>query len=100
MLKYTPNERIAIMPQRKCAAKRLRADKKRRLRNIRLKGDLKKSLKKIQSLIAAKNVAEAKKSLIEVNSKIDKAVSKGILNKNTANRKKSRLAIRINKISE
>ena len=87
------------MPQRKCAAKRLRADKKRRLRNIRLKAELKKALKSIQSLIAANNVAEAKKAISAVSSSLDKAVSKGILSKNTASRKKSRLTIRINKIS-
>lgn len=88
------------MPQRKCALKRLHADKKRRLRNIRLKKDLKKTLKKIQSLLAAKNVEEAKKVLKEASSKLDKAASKGLMTKNTANRKKSRLTIRLNKISE
>ncbi|MDD5291679.1 MAG: 30S ribosomal protein S20 [Candidatus Omnitrophica bacterium] len=87
------------MPQRKCAAKRLRADKKRRLRNIRIVGDLKKSLKKLQSLLAAKNTAEAKKVLLETISKLDKAASKGIIKRNTADRKKSRLSLRLNKIS-
>lgn len=87
------------MPQRKCAAKRLRADKKRRLRNIRLKEGLKKTLKNIQSLLAAKNVEEAKKALKEACSVLDKAVSKGLLSRNTADRKKSRLSIRLNKIS-
>ena len=87
------------MPQRKCAVKRLRADKKRRLRNIRLKSNLKKTLKDVQSLLAAKNVEEAKKALKEASSKLDIAVSKGILSKNTASRQKSRLTIRLNKIS-
>ena len=87
------------MPQRKCAAKRLRADKKRRLRNTRIKGDLKRSLKKLQSLLAAKKVDEAKKALKEAISKLDRAVSKGLLNKNTVSRRKSRLSIRLNKIS-
>ena len=87
------------MPQRKCAVKRLRADKKRRLRNIRLKSSLKKTLKNVQSLLAAKNVEEAKKALKEASSKLDKAVTKGILSKNTASRQKSRLTIRLNKIS-
>jgi len=87
------------MPQRKCAAKRLRADKKRRLRNARIKGDLKRSLKKLQSLLAAQKVEEAKKALKETSSKLDKAVSKGLITKNIANRRKSRLTIRLNKIS-
>lgn len=87
------------MPQRKAGAKSLRSDKKRRLRNIAVKGDLKKSLKKIQSLLAAKNTEEAKKYFKEISSKLDKAASKGIIKKKTADRKKSRLAIRVNKIS-
>jgi small subunit ribosomal protein S20 len=87
------------MPQRRCAVKRLRVDKKRRLRNIKVKNDLKKTLKKLQSLLAAKNIEEPKKTFIEASSKLDKAASKGIINKKTADRRKSRLAIRLNKIS-
>ena len=87
------------MPQRKCAAKRLRADKKRRLRNLKIKRDLKESLKKFQSLLAAKKAEEAKKALGEAISKLDRAVSKALISKNTASRKKSRLTIKLNKIS-
>lgn len=86
------------MPQRKCAQKRLRADKKRRLRNLKVKTDLKKSLKKFQSLLAAKSIPEAKKFLKELTSKLDKAANIGIIGKNTASRKKSRLSIKLNKI--
>ena len=88
------------MPQRKCAVKRLRADKKRRLQNIKAKNDLKKSLKKLQSLLAAKKTDEAQQALKEATSQLDKAAQKGIIGKNTANRRKSRLAIRLKKISE
>jgi len=85
------------MPQRKCAAKRLRADKKRRLHNVKIKNDLKQSLKKFQRLIAAKNIDEARKLQIECSSKLDKAARKGIISKSLANRKKSQLAKAINK---
>lgn len=88
------------MPQRKCAVKRLRVDKKRRLHNIKIKNDLKKSLKKLQSLLAAKNSEEAKQALKEAVSKLDKASRKGIISKNTASRRKSRLTIRLKKINE
>jgi small subunit ribosomal protein S20 len=87
------------MPQRRCAVKRLRVDKKRRLRNIHVVEDLKKSLKKLQSLLAAKNTTEAKKALLETISKLDKAASKGIIKKRTADRKKSRLSLKLNKIN-
>ena len=87
------------MPQRKCALKMLRGDKKRRLRNSKVKNDLKKSLKKFQSLLAAKNSQEAKQMLPEIVSKLDKAARKGIISQNTASRRKSRLSIRLKKIS-
>jgi len=87
------------MPQRKCAVKRLRVDKKRRLRNIKAVEDLKKSFKRLQSLLAAKNIAEAKNALLETISKLDKAASKGIIKKKTADRKKSRLSLKLNKIN-
>jgi len=79
------------MPRRKSSIKRKRADKKRRIRNLRVKTDLKKTLKKFQAFLNAKNAAEAKNFLKTVYSRIDKAVKKGILHRNTANRKKSRL---------
>jgi len=87
------------MPQRKCALKRLRVDKKRRLHNIKVKNDLKKTLKKLQSLLAAKNKEEAKKMFGTVVSQLDRAAKKGIISKNTASRKQSRLALQINKLS-
>jgi len=87
------------MPQRKNAVKRLRVDKKRRIRNIKVKDDLKKTLKQFQSLVAAKNIEEAKKCLVEISSKFDRAASKGIVSKGLANRRKSRLTIKLNKIN-
>jgi len=88
------------MPQRRAAIKRLRADKKRRLYNNKIKDDLKKSLKNFQRLLAAKNTQEAKKSLNECVSKLDNLARKGLIAKNFANRKKSQLAIALNKIAE
>ena len=88
------------MPQRKCAAKSLRADKKRRLHNVKIKNDLKQSLKKFQRLIAAKNIDEAKKSLIECSSKLDKAARKGLIAKSFANHKKAQIAKALNKSSK
>ena len=87
------------MPQRKNAIKSLRVDKKKRLRNLRIKNDLKKSLKDFQRLIAAKNTQDAKKSLNECISKLDKAARKELIAKNTASRKKSQLTIALNKIN-
>jgi small subunit ribosomal protein S20 len=86
------------VPQRKAALKRLRIDKKRRLRNIKIKTDLKKALKNFQALLNAKNINEAKTLFPTINSKLNRAANKGIIHKNTAYRKISRLAIRLSKI--
>lgn len=83
------------MPRRRSAVKRLRVDKKRRLRNLKIKQQLKKAIKKFQALLSAKNFEEAKAVLQKVFSQLDKAAKKRIIHPNTANRKKSRLMKRI-----
>ncbi|RKY30821.1 MAG: 30S ribosomal protein S20 [Candidatus Omnitrophota bacterium] len=85
------------MPRRKSSLKRKRADKKRRLRNLKIKRQLKKVLKNLQALLANKNIEEAKKLFSKVSSQIDKAAKKRIIHPNTAKRKKSRLARRLAK---
>lgn len=85
------------MPRRRTSLKRIRADKKRHLRNLRIKQDLKKSLKKFQALLSAKNIDEAKTYLGKIFSKLDKAAKKKIIHPNTARRRKSRLAKRLAK---
>jgi len=85
------------MPRRKTSLKRNRADKKRHLRNLKIKQELKKTLKKFQELLSAKNANEAKALLGKVFSQLDKAAKKRIIHRQTANRKKSRLTKRLGK---
>lgn len=85
------------MPRRRTSLKRKRADKKRRLHNFKIKQELKKTLKKFQSLLSAKNVTEAKAILGKVFSQLDKAAKKRVIHPKTADRKKSRLAKRLTK---
>lgn len=80
------------MPRRRTSLKRKRADKKRYLRNLRIKRALKKTIKKFQTLLSEKNASEAKTLLAKIFSQFDKAAKKRIIHPNTANRKKSRLA--------
>ena len=79
------------MPIKKSAFKGMRENKKRRLRNLRVISELKTGIRKFEGLLAEKNKEQAKSALNELISKIDKAKSKGIIRKNTASRKKSRL---------
>jgi len=83
------------MPRRRTSLKRNRADKKKRLRNLKIKQQLKKTVKKFQALLSAKNANEAKILLGKVFSQFDKAAKKRILHPKTADRKKSRLMKRL-----
>ncbi|MDU4009883.1 30S ribosomal protein S20 [Veillonella sp.] len=50
----------------------------------------------IRSVKTDAEVEEAKQALVQATSVIDKAASKGVLHKNTAARKKSNLAAKVN----
>ncbi len=85
------------MPILKSAFKRIRQDKKRRARNSKVETELKSLSKKFVMALGAK-AAEAKKLGLELISKLDKARSKGIIHKNNASRKKSRILSKLAKI--
>ena len=59
--------------------------------NHEYKARVKNSIKNCEKAIEAKDVAAATEELKKVQKNIDKAVSKGLVKKNTANRQKSRL---------
>lgn len=85
------------MPRRKTSIKKTRSDKKKHLQNLKIKQQLKKTIKQFQGLVAAGNQLEAKKVLTQVFSQLDKAAKKKIIHLATANRRKSRLMKRLNK---
>lgn len=87
------------MPILKQAEKRMRADKKRRQINMRITSELKTLSKKAETLLTDKKIAEAKKAVDLLISRLDKAVKKHVIHKNTASRKKSRMLKRLHKIS-
>lgn len=87
------------MPSRKAALKDLHQSKKKTQRNIIFKKLLKKAEKKISALISKKDVEKIKTEINNFFSQVDKAVSRKILHKNTAARKKSRVMKKIKKIS-
>lgn len=79
------------MPIQRAAFKSVRKDKKKRVRNLQISSELKGLEKKFRAAINAKTPKEAKEILQRLTSKIDKAASKGIIHKNKASRKISRL---------
>lgn len=84
------------MPNIKSAIKRVKASEKRRQRNSSQKSALRTAVKAFESTVATNNVESAKEALILASKKLDKAASKGLIHKNAANRKKSRLAKKLN----
>lgn len=87
------------MPNTSSAEKALRQSKKHRVNNIRKKRSLKDALKSFERAIQAKNKAEAIKLFPHVQKALDKSAKSHIITKNTAARKKSRLAARVKKLS-
>jgi len=79
------------MPRRRTSLKSNRVNKRKHTRNLKVKVQLKKAIKKFQELLTKKNSAEAKTFITKVFSQLDKAAKKNIIHPATANRKKSRL---------
>ena len=67
----------------------------RRERNQQIKSRVKTLIKKVRSAVEPKDRDNASAQLREVNSIMDKAVSRGVLKHKTASRKLSRLARRV-----
>ena len=87
-----------IMPNTKSAARRVRSSATRQLRNHSVQSRLKTLEKKFLNLVVAANKGEATGALRMVSSALDKAVKTGVVHRATANRRKSRLSIRLNKL--
>ena len=84
------------MPNIKSAIKRVDITKKKTLRNNMIKSSYRTAVKRFEQAIEAGNVEEATKLFPEATKKIDQACTKGVIVKNTAARKKSNLAKKLN----
>ena len=85
------------MPRRRTSLKSNRVNKRKHTRNLKAKGQLKKTIKKFQDLLTKENTGEAKAFISKVFSQLDKAAKKNIIHPATANRRKSRLMRRLSK---
>ena len=86
------------MPNIKSAKKRVKIIEKKTLRNNMIKSGYKSAVRKFEEALEAGNIEEAKTLFVEATKKIDQACTKGVLVKNTAARKKSRLAKKLNAV--
>ena len=87
------------MAHSKSSKKRVFIGERNAARNKSIKSRVKTFVKKVLSAVEAKNVDEAKTALQVAYKELDKAVTKGVLKKNTASRKKSRLALKVNSLA-
>ena len=83
------------MPNIKSAIKRVKVSSKKNLRNRMNKSALKTALRKFEAaMVGDPKVASG--MLAATSGAIDKAATKGVIHRNAANRRKSRLAKRVN----
>ena len=80
------------------AKKAIRQGERKRVMNLRRQKIMKESVKEVSKLVVAGKKAEAEKNLKRAYKALDKAAKRGVIKKNTASRKKSRLAKAIAKI--
>lgn len=81
----------------KSAKKAIKQNKKNREHNLAYINAVKKAIKEVRSLVLQKKLAEAKTLLNKAFSSLDKAAKVGIIKKNNASRRKSRLAKLVDK---
>lgn len=74
------------------ALKRHRQSEKRRLRNRALKTQLRRLVREVRGAISSGKKDVAAQHLAQATRAIDKAVTKGVIHRNSASRKVSRLA--------
>ena len=84
----------------KSAKKRVLLAEVNRQRNVAFKTSIKTAIKKALALATESDKEALNASISRVYQLCDKAVSKGILHKNTAARKKSRLVLAIKKLEK
>ncbi|MCA9726733.1 MAG: 30S ribosomal protein S20 [Candidatus Eisenbacteria bacterium] len=77
------------MPQHKSAEKRMRTTARDKAKNRAVRGDIRRVTKDLKAVMATE---KAEDQLRKVHSVLDKAVKKGVIPKNRANRRKARSA--------
>jgi small subunit ribosomal protein S20 len=82
------------MANTKSAQKRMRSDERKRVRNLMVRSRVKTFIKKAEQSIGEDTSVEAIRAAC---AELDKAASKGVIHKNNAARRKSRLMAKFNK---
>jgi len=84
------------VPNLKNAVKKVKVIAKKSESNNTFKASMRTAIKKVEKAVEAKDKANASELLKDAIKKIDKAVSKGVIHKNTGARYKARLTKKVN----
>ena len=79
------------MANHKSALKRILISEKRRQRNRIVRGSTRTAVKKAKTILAGKDMSGAESAIQDAISALDRAAAKGVIHKNNAARRKSRL---------
>ena len=88
------------MPNIKSAIKRVSVIEKKTLQNNMIKSAYKTAVRNFEAAVAEGDVKKAVSLFSEATKKIDQACTKGVIVKNTAARKKSNLAKKLNAMNK
>ena len=88
------------MATHKSAEKRARQNKKRQQRNTAVKSSVKTRVKAVLGAVEGRKKDDARSALTRAITAIDNAAAKGVLPRNTASRKISRLTRKVNSLNK
>ena len=93
------SEEVFGLPNIKSAKKRVLVSKSKAMQNKAAKSALKTDLKKFEAAVADGSRSEADAAYKVAVKAVDKAVSKGLLHRNNAANKKSKMTLKLNKLA-
>ena len=79
------------MANTRSAMKRIRQNQKRRLRNRHFRGRARTTIRHARQAMSSEDLETAREKTLEAVRALDKAAEKGVIHKNNASRRKSRL---------
>lgn len=88
------------MPVTKTTKRRPGQIERRTAVNSKRTLQMRKLIKEANTLISSNNVAEAEKMISQIYKAIDKAAKRGVIKKNSASRRKSRMMMKIGKLKK
>lgn len=88
------------MANLKSAKKQAKRSEIKRKRNLSRKSAIKTTVKKFLVAVESKDIKKSQELLKEAEARLERAQSKGVIHSNTASRKISRLAKRLNKLTQ